>query len=58
MNSEKESLSTKQLIERIHQNLMPGSEGENIYEEEKEQKFESIPLLKPPINYMHDSSPK
>lgn len=40
-----------QFIAKLVTNLRPGSEGENIYEDEKEQKFDNIPLIKPNVNY-------
>lgn len=40
-----------EFINKLVTNLRPGSEGENIFEDEKEQKFENIPLIKPPVNY-------
>ena len=44
-------LVPEQFIDKLVQNLRTGSQGENIFEDEKEQKFDNIPLLKPPVNY-------
>jgi hypothetical protein len=50
MNTEAK-VNHDQFIAKLVSNLRPGSEGENIYEDEKELKFENIPLLKPATHY-------
>ena len=50
MNSQAKG-SKDPFIAKLVSNLRPGSESENIYEDEKEQKFDNIPLIKPPMNY-------
>lgn len=45
MTSEQDKLNTVQFIRKVTQ----GSEGDNIYEDEKEQKFDAIPLIKPTL---------
>lgn len=51
MKSEEGKMNSDVLIKRLKKSMRPGSEGENIYEDEKEQKFDSLPLIKPPVNY-------
>lgn len=50
MNGDSKGLQG-QFIDQLVQNLRTGSQGDNIFEDEKEQKFDNIPLLKPPVNY-------
>lgn len=51
MKSDNEMLNSEMLIQKLKKNMRPGSEGENIYEDEKAPKFDSLPLIKPPVNY-------
>ena len=51
MNSDKDKLNSDPIVNKFKKNFRPDSEWENMYEEEKEQKFDNIPLIKPPINY-------
>lgn len=47
MNSDKAKINKEKFICKIVKNLRPGSEGENIFEDEKEQRFDNIPLISP-----------
>lgn len=47
MNSDKAKINKEKFISKIVKNLRPGSEGENIFEDEKEQRFDNIPLITP-----------
>ena len=51
MNSDKEKLNSDPYINKPKGNHRPDSGWEYMYEEEKEQKFDNIPLIKPPMNY-------
>ena len=51
MNSDKVKLNSDLPFNKYSNHFRPDSEWENMYEDEKDQKFDNIPLIKPPMNY-------
>lgn len=50
-NTDSAQINKDEFISKLVKSIRPGSEGENIFEDEKEQKFDNIPLIKPTVNY-------